>query len=240
MSFREKLEGTLNKVVEMAKTWPSEKAEDMKYLANYAYSQGWYLNEVFIFGLHREITEHESFDDAVIMLIEEDWDFYWKSLAEYKPLRSVLFEEIKKCHEVGFYGAAIHLSFSQADGLFYDKFGVSLYGSRFKIAKNKFSEEINDFISRDSLELLSQHYKDGSLFRRMFNEVYSEVLSKTDGDLVKQTGHTVESQLLLPNRHGVLHGIHTDYVSKLNSFKAIAFLLFILFALNGEEIMENV
>ena len=239
MSLKEQLSGTLNKVAELVRTWPSEKTEDMKYLANYAYAQGWYLNEVFIFGLHNSITENENFDDAVTVLIDEDWDFYWKILADYQPTRASLFEEIKKCHESGLYGASIHLCFSQADGLFFDKFGVSLYGSRFKVAKTKFGQEINEFINRDSLELLAQHYKDKSLFRRMFNEVYSEILSKTNGDLVKDPSKTIGYQQLLPNRHGVIHGIHTDYVNQLNSYKSIAFLLFILFALNGEQIMEN-
>ena len=73
----------------------------------------------------------------------------------------------------------------------------------------------------------------------MFNEAYTELLSKTGGDLVKDTRNTNENSLQLPNRHGVLHGIHTDYVNRLNSFKAIAFLLFILFSLDGERISES-
>jgi hypothetical protein len=235
----ETINGILEKVSKLAKTWPAEKIEDMKFLANHGFSQGWYLNEVLIFGLHRSITEHDDFNDAVIELIDESWDFYWKHLIKYKPARKELFLEIKQCHESELFGAAIHLCFSQADGLFYDKFGVSLYSRGFNVAKTKFGSEINDFISRDSIDVLSEHYKDGSLLRRMFNEVYSEVLSKTGGDLVKQTGNIAEEELKLPNRHGVLHGIHTNYASKLNSYKAIAFLVFILFSLNGEKIFES-
>jgi hypothetical protein len=100
MSLKEQLSGTLNKVAELVRTWPSEKTEDMKYLANYAYAQGWYLNEVFIFGLHNSITENENFDDAVTVLIDEDWDFYWKILADYQPTRASLFEEIKNVMKV--------------------------------------------------------------------------------------------------------------------------------------------
>ncbi|MBB1341251.1 hypothetical protein H5158_06300 [Pseudoalteromonas sp. SR45-6] len=240
MSLKEQLQSIIIKASELAKTWPSEKSEDMKFLTNYAYEKGWYLNEVFIFGLHHSITEYEQFDDAVIVLIEEDWDFYWKALAEYQPARAHLFEEIKKAHMLGLYGASIHLCFSQADGLFFDKFGTGLYGSRFSVAKSKFGVEINEFISSDSLELLAQHYKDGSILRRMFNETYNEILSKTDGDLVKDTNKIDENNLHLPNRHGVLHGIHTGYVNRVNSFKAIAFLLFILFSLDGERILKSV
>ncbi|NOH99480.1 hypothetical protein [Vibrio sp. 99-70-13A1] len=239
MSLKEQLQGITLKASELAKNWPSEKSEDMKFLVNHAYERGWYLNEIFIFGLHHSITEYDNFDDAVIVLIEEDWEFYWKALTEYQPSRAHLFKEIKKAHELGLYGSSIHLCFSQADGLFFDKFGTSLYERKLTVAKRKFGDEIHEFISRDSLELLSQHYKDGSVFRRMFNEVYTELLSKTGGDLVKNTKQVKESNLQLPNRHGVLHGIHTDFVSKQNSFKAIAFLLFILFLLNGEKIIES-
>ncbi|NRD72790.1 hypothetical protein HQQ94_05910 [Shewanella sp. VB17] len=228
----------MQEITDFAIKWPTKKIEDMKLLSTQAYEQGWYLNEVLIFTLNGSIIANDRLNDAVIELINEDWDEYWNNLVEYRPSRKELFMEIKRCHELSLYGAAIHLSFSQADGLFYDKFGVNLYSNRFGIAKNKFCLELNDFISRDSIEVLSAHYEDGSLLRRIINEVYSDILSKTDGDIVKKTDNIVERELLLPNRHGVLHGIHTDYVSELNSYKAITFLIFILFALNGEEIMK--
>ncbi|MCD9465497.1 hypothetical protein CJF25_21535 [Photobacterium phosphoreum] len=225
------LKNTLVTVANLARTWPSNKTDEMKSLADSAYNQGWYLNEVFIFGLH--FSEHDNFDDNVIAVIDEGWSDYWEMLSEYQPARSELFNEIRKCHEAGLYGAAINLCFSQADGIFYDKFEKSLYGSGFNIAKSQFNEEINEFISRDSLETLRMHYKDKSLFKRMFNEVYLEVLSKTRGDLVKNTKDTAESSLSIPNRHGVIHGVHTEYATKLGSYKVIAFLLFIFYALKG-------
>ena len=66
MSLKEQLQCIINKASELAKTWPSEKSEDIKFLTNHAYDKGWYLNEIFIFGLHRSITEYEQFDLSLI------------------------------------------------------------------------------------------------------------------------------------------------------------------------------
>ncbi|HIF9252478.1 TPA: hypothetical protein ACX6RB_003631 [Photobacterium damselae] len=213
--------------LDIVKTWPSEKTDDMKFLVNNAYSQGWYLNEFYIYRLHFPEYENFDFDDAIIAVIDECWSEHWEMLSEDKPARSKLFNEIRICHESGLYGAAINLCFSQADGIFFDKFKVSLYAKGFNVAKSKFNENINEVISRDSLDTLLMHYKDGSLFKRMFNEVYLEVLSKTGGDIVKNTNHLP----YIPNRHAVIHGSCTEYATKLNSYKVISFLIFIFYSL---------
>lgn len=47
------------------------------------------------------------------------------------------------------------------------------------------SEYITDFISRDSLDDFISQYKDTSVLRRMFNEVYTRMLSEVSTDSMK-------------------------------------------------------
>ncbi|MDW7549210.1 hypothetical protein [Pseudoalteromonas peptidolytica] len=139
------------------------------------------------------------------------------------------------------YGAAIHMYFSQADGIFNDKFNKSLFNNRGEKAKEEFNGYLTDFIARDSWKLLIEQFKDASLFRRMYKAVYKEGFSITQTDLTKKTDDiSNEQDLVIPNRHGVLHGIHRNYGTELNALKCLSLLLFVVFAINGDGAYESI
>ena len=131
--------------------------------------------------------------------------------------------------------------FSQADGIFYDKFGKNLFTARGDEAKGKFSGHLTDFIARGSWESLIEQFKDASVFRRMYNKAYNEGFSVTNTDLMKNTDNIPNEQnLVIPNRHGVLHGIHKNYGTKLNALKCLSLLLFVMYAIYGDGAHDDI
>ena len=234
----------LNTVVttlkDWAETWPTKKTEDMTQVAKLAISQGWYLNEVFLFCLYRDYKQEIDFSAFMENLILSEWDNQWNAVTAISPTRKPILNEAKECIEHGYYSAAIHILFSQSDGIFHDQFSKSLFKKQGELAKDKISTYINDFIAKDSLELLAAQYKDGSILRRMSNEVYTEMFSVIAADAMRDIDpETNENLLIIPNRHGVLHGIHTDYASKTNALKCFSMLLFIAWSIHGENMLNT-
>jgi hypothetical protein len=79
--------------------------------------------------------------------------------------------------------------------------------------------------------------EDASIFRRIYNEAYLEGFLKMAPDLTRKTKEiTDESNIFIPNRHGVLHGVHKNYGSRRNALKCFSFLLFVMFAIHGDVI----
>lgn len=48
-----------------------------------------------------------------------------------------------------------------------------------------------------------------------------------------------ELGLIIPNRHGVLHGIHKNYGTELNALKCFSLLLFVVYAIYGDQTHED-
>jgi hypothetical protein len=132
--------------------------------------------------------------------------------------------------------------FSQADGIFHEKFNKSLFAERGEAAKGKFGGHYtNSLIARDSWDTLIGQFKDASVLRRMYNEVYKKGFSIVDTDLMKKTDYIPnEQELVIPNRHGVLHGIHKNYGTKQNALKCFSLLLFVVFAIYGDDAYDEI
>lgn len=231
---------SLNKVfqecAEILLSLPRELADDMKKVSNFAFDRGWYLNHVYLHVLNTEDCIDNTFDEKIIQLIDDDFDLFCDFLKERVPQRTAIWEEVKLCYENKLYHSIIHLCFSQADGIFDEKFDTGLYKYSFAEAKKKFGESMIDVFDSELLSSQISNFKDGSVFKRIYNEVYLECLNKNTSDLYEKTKNVTESHVALPNRHGVMHGIHFEYGTKINSYKAIAFLQFIFLAIHGEEL----
>lgn len=226
---------SLNKI-ETLLSFPRELANDAKRISNFAFYRGWYLNHIYLQVLNDGDCDDNTFDEKIIQLIDDEIDDYWDYLKEQIPHRAAIWEEIKLCYENKLYHSIIHLCFSQADGLFDEKFGTGLYKYSFTEAKKKFGKSMKDVFDSELLSSQISNFKDGSVLKRIYNEIYLECLNKSTSDLYKKTDYITENNVALPNRHGVIHGTHFKYGTKLNSYKAIAFLQFIFLAVHGEEI----
>jgi hypothetical protein len=228
----------LKNLAKWAESWPASKTDEMSHIAKFAISQGWYFNEVFLFAFIRDYKEGSNLSEFMDQLISSEWEQWWESIKQVEPSRVAIFDEAKNCFESGCYSAAIHLFFSQSDGVFHDKFGKSLYKKEGERARDEMSEYITDFISRDSLDDLISQYKDASVLRRMFNEVYTRMFSEVAADPMKNIDPSdSESNLVIPNRHGVLHGMHRNYGNKTNALKCFSLFLFVLYAIHGEQML---
>lgn len=220
------------------KTFPASRADEMKQLVGDCLARGWYLNEVFIFAILRDFERDkhdlDSFlEDQIIGL----WGVFWRSIIALFPQRKSLLTESKKVFENECYAAAIHLYFSQADGIFHETFGKQLFKHEGVVAKEKFDSHLSDGISRESWDELVNHFKDGSVLRRMYSEAYRAGFSITATDLTKNTTQIIEEgNLVIPNRHGVLHGIHKGYGTRRNALKCLSLLMFVIFAIHGDAV----
>lgn len=232
-----KLREIMGKVLNWMQEFPELRTDEMVKLVQLGVEKGWYLNEVFLFALYRDFQKEGSNLDCFLQnQILSQWEQLWRMILRLCPNRENLLAEAKKVFEAQTYGAAIHMYFSQADGIFYDKFGTNLFTNRGEAAKGEFGCYLTDFIARDSWESLIEQFREASIFRRMFNEVYREGFSVTNSDLVKRTDNIPnEEELVIPNRHGVLHGIHKNYGTKLNALKCLSLLLFVVYAIYGDE-----
>lgn len=229
----------INNIQNWVEHWPKERTDEMSLISKAAISEGWYLNEVLLFGIYSQIEDHDDFPSMIESLLLEDWDSFWDAVFKVESSRYSLLSEAKKCFESGLYGASIHLFFSQADGVFHDHFGKSLYKKEGERAKSEAEVHLKDVIARESLEQLISQFKDASVLRRMFNEVYKEMFSVIGADPMKNIDPAApESALKTPNRHGVLHGMHKEYASKINALKVFSMFLFVLYAIHGESLME--
>ena len=229
----------INNIQNWVESWPQERTAEMSLISKAVISEGWYLNEVLLFGIYSQIEDHDDFPSMIEYLLLEDWDGFWDVAFKAEPSRHSLLSEAKECFESGLYGASIHLFFSQADGVFHDHFGKSLYTKEGERAKAEADAHLKDVIARESLEQLISQFKDASVFRRMFNEVYKEMFSVIGADPMKNIDPAdPESVLKTPNRHGVLHGMHKEYASKTNALKVFSMFLFVLYAIHGESLME--
>ena len=229
----------INNIQNLVEHWPKDRTDEMSLVSKIAISEGWYLNEVLLFGIYSQIEDHNNFPSMIESLLLEDWDNFWDAVLKVEPTRYALFSEAKTCFESGLYAASIHLFFSQADGVFHDHFRKSLYKKEGEKAKTEAEIHLKDVIARKSLEQLISQFKDASVFRRMFNEVYKEMFSVIGADPMKNIDPASrEGDLKTPNRHGVLHGFHKEYASQTNALKVFSMFLFVLFAIHGERMME--
>lgn len=226
----------LSSLQDWAKNWPKERTDDMSEIAKEAIRSGWYMNEALLFTLYRDLGEYDEFDSFMEETIQSEWDGLWGAILKAEPSRTAILAEAKKCFEQGCYAASIHIFFSQADGVFHDQFGKSLYKKEGEFANYEVTNYKTDFIAIDSLKDLIEHYKDTSILSRMFNGVYIEMFSVTAADSMKNIAPSDrESELIMPNRHGVLHGMHRSYGSKINALKVFSLLLFVIFSIHGDK-----
>jgi hypothetical protein len=215
-----------------------DKNEKMAMLA---LKNGWFLNETLMIPLSNIFASAESFDGKMECILEREWDHHWEVIIKALPDRAALLMEAKKCHDTGLYGAAIHLFYSQADGVFADKFNYKLlYGSKFDVGKNELSHGLDSLLDTDSLRIMIDTMTDGTFLKRYINRIYLSIMesAKVKTDFVLKQNKS-EERLNIPSRHGVLHGVHKNYSSKTNSLKCFSFFLFILFVIHGDKLHET-
>jgi hypothetical protein len=137
--------------------FPPDAADSLKKLVLRGLERGWYLNEVFLYGLISGGEDSGRDLDAFIeKMIVESWDEFWNPIIRLNPSRESLLNEAKKVFESEYYASAIHLFYTQADGVFKDKFNNEheLFGSRGDFAKKEFKKYLSELVCKNSLNEL--------------------------------------------------------------------------------------
>lgn len=203
------------KIADIAKVaieWQATQKMNVAYMAE----QGWFPNWFTFFV--KKGDDNESLDDFMIAHIDACWTEIKDSILTHSENRRHILEVAFKLHEEGNYIASIPLLFTQADGIC--------------------SEEFTYFFTKDSAtglkasdKILSQ-VESSELAVNFFSEILLEPFRI---DLQISQGSSKFSKAAKakgPNRHGIIHGSrkHLDYGTKINGYKAISFLAFIVFS----------
>jgi len=206
----------IEEAIRQAEWWQDRQKVNVANLAE----QGWFPNW-FTFSFHLE-DEDASDDDLMIAQIEHDWSRITEKVLELCPKRKEILATAFKLHEEGNYIASIPLLLIQADGVCAERF--TYFFSADKNTGHRASDQI------------LKEIEDGTLSPSFFGEILIEPfkirLQLTQGSSKSSAAAKAKG----PNRHGILHGSrrHLDYGTKINGFKAISFLSFVVYAVLDE------
>lgn len=170
--------------------------------------RGWFISSDLpmspIFSLESAFAANRGdvVDDFMSALVERHLEEIQTQLESNYSSRSAIFRDAFEAHRTGKYALSIPVFLAQADGICID-----LLGKKF------FSKERNsdDPQSRKAVEALAVE---------TFADLLLEPLKTRGGMSANQREEALYPDIL--NRHRVLHGIDTQYPSKLNSLKAIS------------------
>ena len=206
----------LAQFVKQAQAWQEERKITVAALAK----QGWFPNW-YTFFFHPE-DGYANLDEFMVAHIDNCWDELKKQIIKHVPKRKHILEVAFKLHEEGNYIASIPLFLAQSDGIC--------------------SEEFTYFFTKDNStgktaadEILHQA-ENNELAVNFISEIWLEPFKY---DLQIKQGSSKASKAAKekgPNRHGIIHGSrkHLDYGSKVNGYKAVSFLAFIVFTVKDQ------
>ena len=200
---------TLLRLLRWLEQQPFQDKESLTKLAH----RGWFLGpRMPVAAIPRLGSAVEGMpnevDLAVAQHVRRQLDHIEAALIKTYPLRAHLFQEAFGAHRESKYILSIPVFLKQADGIFYDRFGSSLFTKEGRGAVSAFRSEVT-----------------GRFFRAVLYPF------TVDTPLWMHTA-TLNDTFEGLNRHQVLHGLTTDYGTELNSLKAISLLDNLVWVLN--------
>jgi hypothetical protein len=187
--------------------------EDQKISVAGMAKQGWFPNWFTFFS---QIGD-KSLDDFMIDHIDQCLDILKQKIVEFSPERKHILEAAFRLHEEGNYIASIPLLLTQSDGICSERF--TYFFTKDPSTGNKASDEIIQQSERGEFA--------ASFFTEIMLEPFKVKLQICEG----ASKASKKAKAKGPNRHGILHGSrkHLDYGTKINGYKALSFLAFIVF-----------
>ena len=193
--------------------WLEEQPlRDKKSLTRLA-RRGWFLGPrvpvaaIPQLGRALEDTPNEV-DVAVGQHVRRHLDDIEAALIESYPHRSHLLREAFEAHRECKYSLSIQAFLTQADGIFYERFGSLLFTKGRKDAVSAFSSEVR-----------------GRFFQAVLHPLTVATPLWEDTRCLDDTFEGL-------NRHQVVHGMKVDYNTELSSLKTISLLDNLLWVLN--------
>ncbi len=210
------------KIAEFAKKaveWQVAQKMNVAHMAE----RGWFPNWFTFFA--KKGDESESLDDFMISHIDTCWPEIREKILAHCENRRHIIEVALKLHEEGNYVASIPLLLIQADGICSEEF--TYFFTKDDATGHKASDKILSQVENSELAI------------NFFSEILLEPF-KTDLQISQGSSKASKAAKEKgPNRHGIIHGSrkHLDYGTKINGYKALSFLAFIVFTV--KDIFKN-
>jgi hypothetical protein len=207
-------EDTAIAVVKIAKVQENKKI-NVALMAENGWFPSWYT---FLF---RPREDHNSMDDFMIENIDSYWVELKEKISEFCPNRKHILDVAFELHEKKNFIASIPILLAQSDGICSEEF--SHFFSRNNDGNRAADEVLNKFEIGD-IEL--------NLFTEYLLEPFKANLQVSNSSSKASKAAKMKG----PNRHGIIHGSrkHLDYGTKINGYKAISFLAFIVYSTKDE------
>ncbi len=200
---------TLRRLLRWLERQPLQDKESLTKLAHRGWFLGPRMSVAVIPGLASAVEGMpKEVDLAIAQHVRRQLDHIEAAVIESYPLRAHLFQEAFSAHRESKYGSSILIFLQQADGIFYDTFGSSLYTKGGRGAVSGFRAVVT-----------------GQFFQAVLYPF------TVDTPLWVHTG-TLDDTFEGLNRHQVVHGLKVNYDTELNSLKAISLLDNLVWVLN--------
>jgi len=177
---------------------------------NEAAKWGWYPCENININLStKTLSSSHALAEVMIKRVEKALNDTQENVAKRFMHRKHVLDEAFRLHKEEAFIACIPLFLSQAEGMFQEGFGKSIYSRR-----NDKKKAISSIIEKDI----------GDAFNIFFDKLQVE-----NQFSARSSQNETEDRSKGPNRNGILHGEseHLDYGSHVNSCKTITLMLYI-------------
>jgi len=200
-------------LAQIMKTIEEKTPDGLRELAKY----GWYIDYSHLPKTSIELGEKlkngkvDEVDQFLINYYENELKNIETRLINKNNHRKEIFEEGFQNHRNKNYSSSITLLLTQADGLCYDKSKKLFFKNNSKLTRKKnYKPEIEEILANDSVILLKE-------FLAPMNEPTA----------INEHSSNLKKFPVRLNRHEILHGIDSNYGTKINSLKIISFLSYI-------------
>jgi hypothetical protein len=201
----------------------------------YLIDRGWFVTMDLPLGWFIAIEEsrlagrHDKADDAMCEFARRQVDDTERRLRERLPDRTAILADAFAAHREGRYALSIPVMLAQADGIGREILGVP----RQFFSPKKRSDALKDRLA--AFELFGRSYTPWGVFADMLGQLDRKVSLEEDTD--QRDARRLTDDWFGPlNRHGVLHGLDTDYPNEANSLRCVLLLRYLL---DADRILEK-
>lgn len=169
-------------------------------------------------GLVRD-GKGDEIDELMAEFARRECDRIRTTACEKYPARAGILADTFDAHAARKYTLSIPAFLSQLDGIGCDMMGLG----RYFFSEKKRTGALNALVSRFKWPWGDQPYRLGGIHERMLG-----ALERAWGVTLDTNERGTPAGCSPLNRHGVLHGVDTDYPSEFNSLRCILLLGFVL------------
>jgi len=213
--------------IKKAHKWQKEQKIYVTQLAEIGWFPNWHTFNYYLktFSYHLE-NDSEEIDNFMISIIDKNWQDIKEKILILVPNREKILQTAFKLHEEENYIASIPLLLSQSDGICSEEF-------RHFFSKDIVTTEDGTEIKMNAGDEIIKQVENGELAVDFFTEILLEPFKVNLQISSSSSKASQRAKTKGPNRHGIIHGSrkHLDYGTKINGYKALSFLAFIVYTI---------